>query len=95
MKNDINNPKHYLESSLESIECMLMLFGKEQVKSFCLLNAFKYIWRYKNKNGIEDLKKARWYLSYYRKIDPNEAESNVMFNNIDKFLLKITVDYNE
>ena len=31
---------------------------------FCLCNAFKYLWRYKNKNGAEDIKKARWYLDY-------------------------------
>ena len=39
--------------------------GREAVKSFCLCNAYKYLWRHKNKNGLEDLKKARWYLDRY------------------------------
>lgn len=27
------------------------------------MNTFKYIWRFKNKNGLEDIKKARWYVT--------------------------------
>ena len=30
--------------------------------SFNIGNAVKYLWRFQDKNGIEDLKKARWYL---------------------------------
>lgn len=57
------NPDHYKnQTSLECIEAMEIMFGKNAVKYFCLCNAFKYIWRWKNKNGKEDLDKARWYL---------------------------------
>ena len=42
---------------------MLSTFGNQSVFDFCLLNAFKYIWRCKSKNGIEDLKKADWYIN--------------------------------
>jgi ribosomal protein S2 len=41
---------------------MLIAFGREAVIHFCECNAYKYIWRYKNKNGMEDLEKARWYV---------------------------------
>lgn len=62
MKDNIN-PDHYKNStSLECIEAMEIMFGKEAVIDFCLCNAFKYIWRWKNKNGEEDLEKADWYL---------------------------------
>lgn len=62
---NVNHPHHYEGStSLECIECMTLLFGESAVISFCLCNAFKYMWRYKNKNGVEDLKKAKWYLDY-------------------------------
>ena len=58
------NPDHYKNStSLECIEAMEMIFGKEAVYDFCVLNAFKYIWRWKHKNGSEDLDKAKWYLT--------------------------------
>ena len=62
---NVNNPKHYSGStSLECIECMRVTFGAVATYDFCLCNAFKYLWRYKNKNGAEDIKKARWYLDY-------------------------------
>lgn len=64
-KDMINNPPHYAdECSLECIEVMTVLFGHEAVIEFCLMNAFKYLWRYKFKGGIEDIKKAGWYLEH-------------------------------
>ena len=58
----INHPNHYANScSLECIEAMELFYGLKAVFDFCKLNAFKYIWRYKNKNGEEDLQKAKWY----------------------------------
>ena len=44
---------------------MLEIFGVEAVKTFCLLNAFKYNYRTGNKNGLEDIKKAKWYIDKY------------------------------
>lgn len=57
------NPDHYKNStSLECIEAMELIFGKESVVNFCVCNAWKYIWRWKHKNGLEDLEKAKWYV---------------------------------
>lgn len=63
MENEnVNHPKHYSNfCSLECIEVMELIYGKKSVFEFCKLNAFKYIWRYKGKNGKEDLEKAIWY----------------------------------
>lgn len=62
---NVNHPKHYEGStSLECIECMEVIFGINAVCFFCLCNSFKYLWRFRNKNGEEDIKKARWYLDY-------------------------------
>lgn len=56
------NPDHYKnQTSLECIESMELIFGYQKTYDFCLLNAWKYIWRWKNKNGKEDLNKAQWY----------------------------------
>lgn len=61
----VSHPAHYADScSLECIDVMEAVFGSVAVRNFCLCNAFKYMWRYKNKNGQEDLKKAKWYLDY-------------------------------
>ena len=66
--NPVTHPAHYKQScSLECIQVMEVAFGPEAVEHFCLGNAFKYLWRYKNKNGLEDLKKAEWYLNYIDK----------------------------
>lgn len=69
MEDVINHPKHYADTcSLECIEAMRIAFGRKAVISFCECNAFKYLWRYKNKNGEEDLKKSKWYCEYGLKL---------------------------
>lgn len=63
VKVDPTNPDHYKNStSLECIEAMEIIFGVSAVIDFCVCNAWKYIWRWKNKNGFEDLDKAKWYI---------------------------------
>ena len=59
----VNRPAHYTSGGIECIDAMQAAFGVGAVKDFCLCNAFKYLWRHRNKNGVEDLKKARWYLN--------------------------------
>lgn len=68
LQDNVNHPRHYENTcSLECIEVMRLTYGKRAVYDFCLCNAFKYMWRFKNKNGKEDLEKANWYLSYVEK----------------------------
>ena len=63
-KDNVNHPSHYEKScSLECIDVMEAMFGSEYLIVFCLMNSFKYLWRHKNKNGMEDLNKADWYLN--------------------------------
>ena len=70
----VNRPAHYTSGSIECIDAMQAAFGAEVVKDFCLCNAFKYLWRHRSKNGVEDLKKARWYLN--RLITAMEEQKN-------------------
>lgn len=86
---NVNHPSHYESStSLECIESMEIMFGESMVTAFCLLNAYKYIWRYKHKNGLEDLKKAKWYLDYILKNHPDklgfEEDTNVRLRDYVK-----------
>ena len=70
-KKDHINPDHYKSStSLECIEAMELVFGTHAVIDFCMCNAWKYIWRWKHKNGVEDLNKAKWYIEKVTKLDP-------------------------
>ena len=62
----VNHPPHYEgRTSMECIDVMEIAFGTEAVAHFCLLNAFKYVWRHQHKNGLEDLEKAMWYLDRF------------------------------
>ncbi len=62
--NDPINPNHYRNSQARC-ECGLNIQCIQVVRhlNFNIGNAIKYLWRYKDKNGIEDLKKAIWYLN--------------------------------
>lgn len=62
------NPEHYKQCSLECIEVMCVMFGYKHTAEWCVQTAFKYMWRYKQKNGFEDLKKAEWYLGKFDEI---------------------------
>lgn len=61
----VNHPNHYCQGGIECIDAMEAAFGKQVVANFCICNVFKYIFRYKNKNRLEDVKKANWYLKKY------------------------------
>lgn len=67
-KESVNHPSHYNQGKYECIEVMVETFGIEAAKNFCLLNAFKYIWRTGEKNGREDIEKAVWYLNKYLEV---------------------------
>lgn len=60
----VNHPPHYTAGKVECIDALesatVNLTGIEAV---CTANAIKYLWRWKQKNGVEDLRKAQWYIS--------------------------------
>ena len=69
----INHPNHYnRDGAMESINEMVLVFGKEAVKNFCLCNVWKYRYRAADKNGTEDMKKSDWYMKKYKELCANE-----------------------
>lgn len=70
----VNYPSHYETGKFECIEVMTETLGADAVKDFCICNAFKYLYRFKRKNGIEDVKKAKWYINKY--LEMTEGEDN-------------------
>lgn len=58
----INKPAHYNQGSIECIDAMQIVLTPEEYRGFLKGNAIKYLWREENKGGIEDLRKAKWYL---------------------------------
>ena len=62
---NIKSPEHYKTGKFECIDEMLLVFGKEAVLNFCLLNAWEYRYRAGSKgNAEEDLKKADEYMGF-------------------------------
>ena len=59
---DITNPDHYKHGGIETIEYMKAKLTKEQFEGYLLGNVLKYVSRYRHKDGVNDLKKAKWYL---------------------------------
>lgn len=64
-------PKHYTDLKISPLEYITANKGEFD---WCIANVIKYVSRYKRKNGIEDLKKAAWYLNHQIEIETQELE---------------------
>lgn len=69
----ISKPKHYNRGgAMECIDEMILVFGKEAVKNFCLCNWLKYRYRATDKDGNTDLEKSDWYIKKYKELCDEE-----------------------
>ena len=59
---NVNNPDHYNQGGIECIDYIKQQLG-DSFESYCQGNIIKYLHRWRYKNGLEDLKKAQWYLN--------------------------------
>ena len=57
----VNSPPHYNASGIECIDAISAALG-EGYEFYLQGNIMKYLWRYRYKNGMQDLEKAHWYL---------------------------------
>jgi hypothetical protein len=63
MTDRVNHPPHYTQGNVECIDALAAAtVGKTGIQAVCVANIVKYLWRYEQKAGVEDVKKARWYL---------------------------------
>lgn len=60
----LDNQTHYKKQGIEPIDLMRKNLSKEEFAGFLQGNVLKYMLRYKDKNGLEDLKKAKTYLKW-------------------------------
>lgn len=59
----VNHPQHYTQGGIECIDALkAATVGKRGIEAVCVANVIKYLWRYEEKNGIEDVRKAKWYI---------------------------------
>ena len=74
-EDSVNHPEHYNQGGIECITAMESAFGEESVISFCLLNAFKYLWRAREKDDFySNISKAIWYLEYIKETEEEKDE---------------------
>lgn len=63
-KDNVNHPIHYTQGKVECIDALeSATIGKSGIEAVCVANIIKYLWRYEEKNGLEDIKKAQFYLN--------------------------------
>lgn len=59
----VNHPVHYTQGGIECIDAIAgAVTGLSGIEAVLVGNTIKYVWRYRHKNGLEDLLKCRWYL---------------------------------
>lgn len=64
MNDNVNHPSHYTQGGIECIEAIkAATCTKRGIEAVCVANVIKYLWRCEEKNGIEDMEKAQWYLN--------------------------------
>jgi len=71
MTDNVNHPKHYTQGKIEVIDFIL-----DQKMPYLESNVIKYICRHRYKNGLEDLKKAQWYINKLIEVTENELSDN-------------------
>ena len=70
----VNSPPHYNKSGIETIQAIKAMTDTG-FEYYLQGNIMKYLWRYRYKNGAEDLKKAQWYLNELINVVEDEDKS--------------------
>ena len=70
---NVDHPPHYNQSGIECIDAISAATG-DGMEHYLQGNIIKYLWRYRYKNGLQDLKKADWYLKKLISIKESEGE---------------------
>ena len=89
MADNVEHPIHYQNSSIEAIDIIRLILGKEGFEAFCKGNVIKYLARYKLKNGTEDLNKAGWYLKC---ISESDEDYTYLYNMITKATIRLRME---
>jgi len=72
MNDVVNHPSHYTAGKVECIDALeSATTGLQGIEAVCTANAIKYLWRWKRKNGVQDLEKAKWYIDRLIKTEGN------------------------
>ena len=65
----VDAPAHYQGDKMQCIDAMEAMLSVDEFRGYLRGNVFKYQWRFRDKGGLEDLRKARWYLDRLIKLE--------------------------
>jgi hypothetical protein len=60
---EVSRPAHYTTGGIQCIEALESCLTREGFEGYLRANCMKYLWRYPQKGGLQDLQKAQWYLA--------------------------------
>lgn len=81
MIDNVNHPKHYTQGGIECIDALkAATVGKTGIEAVCVANVIKYCWRYEEKNGLEDVKKAQFYINRLIQELEEKKENNTFYD---------------
>lgn len=76
MSDSVNSPSHYTAGGVECIDGIeAATVGLVGIQAVCTGNAIKYLWRWKHKGGVDDLRKARWYLDKLIDVETSDVQN--------------------
>ena len=75
MNDNVNHPEHYTSGGIECIDAIRASLGDKEFADYCKGNIIKYLWRYRHKNGVEDLRKAQVYLNWMIEAEERTEET--------------------
>ena len=70
----VNSPPHYNKGGIECIDAIEAMLTHEEFVGYLRGNSLKYRWRFRYKNGIQDLEKAEWYENKLMEVLKNETD---------------------
>lgn len=89
-KDGVRNPSHYTQQDIECLDAIKASMGTYDYKGYLKGNVIKYLWRFENKNGLEDLCKADYYLELltdvvYEEYKKSQKECADFWRNRDDY----------
>ena len=76
MNNNVQSPSHYCKGGIECIDAIRSSMTEQAFIGFCKGNVIKYVFRYEDKGGVEDLEKAAVYLDWMIQAEKEIQEAN-------------------
>lgn len=75
MSDAVHSPQHYTKGGVECIDAIRASMTPKAFAGYCKGNVMKYIFRYEDKGGVEDLKKAQVYLGWLIEAEERAAHA--------------------